>query len=77
MKVATFTEFRRNASAYLKAVEEGERIKILRRGKPIAEIIPIMKEDAIPSWKKPGLQLRIEGVSLSEVILSERESMEK
>ena len=40
MRSVTFTEFRKDASALLSAVEDGEIIQIIRHGKPIAEILP-------------------------------------
>ena len=40
MKTITFTDFRKNASGFITEVEDGETIILLRRGKPIAEVIP-------------------------------------
>jgi len=73
MKTITFTEFRQHASSLFSAIEEGEIIVILRHGKPIAEITPLSKEAARPSWKKPGLRLSVKGASLSLAILEGRE----
>jgi prevent-host-death family protein len=41
MKQVTFTEFRRNAATLFDSVERGETVRILRHGKPIAEILPL------------------------------------
>ena len=71
MKTATFTEFRQNARAYLDAVERGERVRILRHGRPVAVVIPA-SERASASWKKPGLRLSVKGASLSREVLAER-----
>ncbi len=73
MRIVSFTEFRQKAAAYFDAVEQGDTVKILRHGKPIAEIIPASTEERILSWKKPGLKLSVKGVSLSKEILKERE----
>lgn len=73
MKTITFTEFRRNAAACFDTVEKGEKIRVLRHGRPIADIVPVSDEKHIPSWKRPALRLSIEGVSLSQEILKDRE----
>jgi prevent-host-death family protein len=72
MKMVTFTEFRQNAATYFDAVEQGETIKVLRHGKPVAEIIPASDEERTLSWKQPGLRLSVKGASLSREILKER-----
>jgi prevent-host-death family protein len=72
MKMVTFTEFRQNAASYFDAVEQGETIKVLRHGKPIAEIVPAPNEERALSWKQPGLRLSVRGAYLSRAILRER-----
>lgn len=73
MKQVSFSEFRRNAASLLDAVEKGETIRVLRHGKPIAEVVPVPAPGAATlSWKKPGLALDIPGVSLSREIIRER-----
>ena len=73
MKQATFTELRSHAKQYFDIVETGESIRITRNGKPIADIVPIAAE--LPSWKRRDAQpLLLDGVSLSKMILEERES---
>jgi prevent-host-death family protein len=74
MKTITFTDFRKKASAFITEVEHGETLVLLRRGKPIAEIVPYSDVDRrTPSWKKPGIRLQIKGSDLSSAILEERE----
>jgi len=73
MKTMTFTEFRQNATSCLNAVEDGESIRILRHGKPIADLVPVKEEKKIPSWKREIDRLVIPGVSLSQEIIKERE----
>lgn len=75
MKNVSFTEFRKNASGFISEVEHGETIIVLRRGKPVAEVLPISKETVrTPSWKKPGIRLKLEGRDLTTAILEEREN---
>jgi prevent-host-death family protein len=74
MKTITFTNFRKKASGYITEVEHGETLVLLRRGKPIAEVIPFAdRRPRTPAWKQPGIHLQIQGSDLSSAILGERE----
>jgi prevent-host-death family protein len=74
MKTLLFTDFRKNASGYITEVEHGETLVLLRRGKPVAEVIPFSDDiSKIPSWKRPGIRLQISGNDLSSAILDDRE----
>ncbi len=73
MKTITFTDFRKKASGFITEVEHGETLILLRRGKPVAEVIPFTDDiRRTQSWKKPGIQLKIQGSNLSSAILEER-----
>jgi len=73
MRQATFTELRNHAKEYFDIVEAGESLRIVRNGKPIADIVPLPQD--LPSWKRRLAQpLIIDGVSLSKIILEERET---
>lgn len=73
MKQATFTEVRNNAKAYFDIVESGEAVRVLRNGKPIADIVPVAAD--LPSWKRRKAQpLVLDGVAVSRMILDERDS---
>lgn len=68
-----FTEFRKNASALISAVDRGENIELTRHGKPVAEISPVSPEKTSPpAWKQPGLRLVTKGDGLSQAILQDR-----
>lgn len=71
MRQVAFTELRNNAKIFFDLVEAGESVRILRNGKPIADIVPIAAE--LPSWKKRKAQpLVLDGVAISQLILNER-----
>jgi prevent-host-death family protein len=73
MKQATFSELRNHAKQYFDIVESGEAVRIVRNGKPVADIVPIPQD--LPSWKRRVAQpLIISGASASRMILEERES---
>ena len=73
MRTVTCTEFRKNASEYLSIVEHGETLIVLRHGRAIAEISPLMAQvREEPSWKGPRLRLKGKGKGLSGVIQRDR-----
>jgi prevent-host-death family protein len=71
MKTVNFTEFRKHAAEYLDMVEKGEVVRILRHGKPLADLTPVPQENK-PSWKRAPPQVHLSGVSLSKAILQNR-----
>jgi prevent-host-death family protein len=73
MRQATCTEVRNHAKMYFDIVETGEVVRVLRNGRPIADIVPIIAD--LPSWKRRKAQpLVLDGVSVSHMILEERAS---
>ncbi|MDF1485591.1 type II toxin-antitoxin system Phd/YefM family antitoxin [Ramlibacter sp. H39-3-26] len=80
MHILPLSEFRANASAMLDLVEKGETVRILRHGKPVADLVPARAEAApvrVPSWKRPIEPLRYQradGKTLAQLIIEERES---
>ena len=70
MRQATFTEVRNHAKQYFDIVELGESVRLLRNGKPIADIM-----ENLTSWKRRQAQPLVLGsVSASRMILDEREA---
>jgi len=71
MVSTAFTEFRKRTAAFLDKVENGETVIITRHGRPIAEVIPpALAEGA--SWKRPALRLRLKGINISRMLLTDR-----
>ena len=60
MHTIPLSEFRANASAMIDLVEQGETVRILRHGKPVAELVPMQTQEAkkLPRWKMPAEPLR-------------------
>ncbi len=71
MKTIQFTDFRKQASVIMTAIEQGESYIVIRHGRAIAEITPISASE--PAWKRPGLRLRIKGTELASAIMEERQ----
>jgi antitoxin (DNA-binding transcriptional repressor) of toxin-antitoxin stability system len=71
MREATFTELRNQARHFFDLVEAGEIVRVLRNGRPIAEIHPIPRD--LPSWKRrPARPLTISGESIGRIVLEDR-----
>jgi len=73
VRQTTFSELRSHAKQYFDLVEAGESVRVVRNGKPVADIVPVAQD--LPSWKRRSVQpLVLDGVSLSRIILEERET---
>lgn len=71
MREASFTDLRNHAKHYFDLVESGEIVRVLRNGKPVAEIHPIPRD--LPSWKQRAARpLVIGGAAVSSLILGDR-----
>lgn len=71
------SEFRANASAMLDLVEKGETVRIMRHGKPVAELVPVRPDAAeVPSYLQPFEPIRYAkppSKSGAQMIIEERE----
>jgi prevent-host-death family protein len=73
MSTVTLTDFRSHASGMLTRVEHGETLVVLRHGRPIAKVSPVIKkEPAQLSWKRQALRLSTKGAGLASAILEDR-----
>jgi prevent-host-death family protein len=78
MHIIALSEFRANTAAMIDLVEQGETVRILRHGKPVAELVPprLDKPSKVPSWKRPITPLNIvrpDGKTGAQLIIEERE----
>jgi prevent-host-death family protein len=78
MHTLSLSEFRANASAMIDLVEQGQTVRILRHGKPVAELVPLKADAAakVPSWKRsiePLHIVRPDGKTGAQLIVEERE----
>jgi prevent-host-death family protein len=79
MQTIPLSEFRANASAMIDLVERGETVRILRHGKPVAELVPVTNDTTprVPSWKRviePLHIIRPDGKTGAQFIAEEREA---
>lgn len=74
MKTLSLSEFRAHASEMVDLVQRGETVRILRHGKPVAELVPVRGDEArVPSWKRPFDAVPApQGKTLAQRIVEER-----
>ena len=65
MKSVNIRELTHHFSAYLKVVKQGERIVVMDRSSPVADIIPHNENVAAPAWRRPIEKIRIKGETFS------------
>jgi len=71
MKTLPLSEFRANASATLDLVEQGASVRIMRHGRPVADLVPVRVTDGDrqPSWKQAFAPVQLPpGASLSRAV---------
>jgi prevent-host-death family protein len=74
MIVLPLSEFRANASSTLDLVQQGQTVRIMRHGKPVADLVPVRAwaGDALPNWKRPFAPVQLPpGVSLAQAVRDE------
>lgn len=73
MKKVSLSDIRNHTKQCFDLVESGESVRVLRNGKPIADIVPVI--DNLRSWKRRKAQpLVLDGVSGSNMIMEERKT---
>lgn len=71
MIATTFTEFRNQAKHFFDLVEAGETVRVLRNGRPIADIGPVLAN--IPSWKQRTAKPQpVTGGEIARLIVEDR-----
>ena len=78
MHTLPLSEFRANVAAMIDLVEHGDTVRILRHGKPVADLVPTQPqaEQKVPRWKMPIEPLNIsrpDGKTGAQLIIEERE----
>ena len=74
MVYAQCTDLRRKLSSLLDQVEAGETVMLMRRGRPVARLVPVEDpEERLPSWKRKHHPIRIPGESIVDTIRRERD----
>jgi antitoxin (DNA-binding transcriptional repressor) of toxin-antitoxin stability system len=61
MKTVNIRELTHHFSSYLKVVKRGERIVVMERSSPVADLIPHNDNVTSPAWKRPLQRIRVKG----------------
>ena len=72
MTYLQFTEFRNHSKEYFEKIEDGEEFIIIRKGRPVAKILPF--EQKIKAWKRnvKKLKLKNSNKTTTDYIIEER-----
>ena len=73
MTQVTIRQLTHGLAGYLKAIKRGERIVILNRRTPVADLIPHNENVTQPGWKRPIKRIKIKGIGLSQMVVKMRE----
>ncbi|MBI2095156.1 MAG: hypothetical protein HYT89_03210 [Candidatus Omnitrophica bacterium] len=73
MTQVTIRQLTHGFSGYLKAVKSGERIVILDRRTPVADLIPHNDNLALPGWKRPLSKIKLKGAGFAETVSKMRD----
>jgi len=72
MTYLQFTEFRNHSKEYFEKIEEGEAFIIIRKGRPVAKILPFIQKTQ--GWKRDvsRIKLRKTNKTTIDYIIEER-----
>ncbi len=76
MQVLPLSALRADISSMIDRVQQGETVRILRHGKPVADLVPVQETPSArqPSWKQPFEPVALPPqASLVQAVLHERE----
>lgn len=74
MEYIQFTQFRNNAKKFFDIIEKGKSFVIIRKGKPIAKIIPYQITET--GWKRKIEKASLKkNISVTDFIRKEREEI--
>jgi len=67
MDYLQFTELRNSAKEYFDKVEKGKSFVIIRKGRPIAKVVPFA--EPTPGWKREVKRVKLKSGIDSSVVL--------
>ncbi|MBI3315009.1 MAG: hypothetical protein HYZ86_03600 [Candidatus Omnitrophica bacterium] len=77
MVAINIREFAHNLSKHMKTIKMGERIVIMERNKPIADLIPHNPHVIQPGWKRKIERIKLKGEPMSTTIIKMREEEDR
>ena len=77
MVAVNIREFAHHLSKYVKDIKSGERIVLMERNIPIADITPHNPHLIQPGWKRKIEKIKIKGESMSQTLIKMREEEDR
>ena len=68
MKTVNIRELTHHFAGYLKVVKRGERVVVLERNSPVADLVPHNDNLTSPAWKRSIQKIRVGGESFSKTV---------
>lgn len=68
MKTVNIRELTHHFASYLKVVKRGERIVVLERSSPVADLVPHNDNLASPAWKRSIPKIHVAGEAFSKTV---------
>ncbi|MBI3615111.1 MAG: hypothetical protein HY211_01205 [Candidatus Omnitrophica bacterium] len=72
MRPVNIRELTHHFSSYLKVVKRGERIVVMERSSPVADLVPHNENLTSPGWKRPIQKIQVKGETFSETTIRSR-----
>ena len=72
MKSVNIRELTHHFANYLKVVKRGERIVVMERSLPVADLVPHNENVGEPAWKRPIQKIRVKGETFSQTTIQSR-----
>lgn len=72
MKSVNIRELTHHFAVYLKAVKRGERIVVMERSLPVADIVPHNENVTAPAWKRQIQKIQVDGEMFSQTTVKNR-----
>lgn len=72
MEYLQYTNFRNHAKEYFEKIEEGESYIIIRRGQPVARVLPFNEKQQGWKRKKTRIKLKDSRKTATDFIVEER-----
>ena len=68
MKTVNIRELTHHFAGYLKVVKRGERVVVLERNSPVADLVPHNDNLTSPAWKRSIQKIRVGGEPFSKTV---------
>jgi len=65
MRSVNIRELTHHFSSYLRVVKRGERIVVMERSSPVADLVPHNENLTSPGWKRPIQKIQVKGETFS------------